>query len=168
MNPLAQIGPSKRYIQLDITFAFRLELRCASEVSVRVMDDGHEVIHAEKLTTFEISSDGSRFCMHVADEGGSPRGLSLPAECLIPLIMTLPEIASRALKAKFSDDSLRIVYPLGSMKVEATHVNEITILTLSTEDGFSVSFGFTADDLKRLEATARDARTKPRPVFTKN
>src|SRR5262245_18978601 len=105
------------------------------------MADGQDVIRGERLTTFEIAPDGSRFCMHVADEAGSPRGLSLPAECLLPLIMTLPEIASRALNAKFSDDSLRIVYPLGSMKVEATHMDEITILTLSTDDGFSVSFG---------------------------
>jgi len=132
------------------------------------MENEQEVIRAERLTTFEISADGSRFCMHVADAGGSPHGLSLPAECLLTLIMTLPEIASRALKAKFSDESLRIVYPLGSMKVEATHVDEITILTLSTEDGFSVSFGFTADDLKTLETTARSARTKARPVVTKN
>jgi len=130
--------------------------------------DGHEVIQGERLTTFEISPDGSRFCMHVADAGGSPHSLSLPAECLLPLIMTLPEIATRALKAKFSDDSLRIVYPLGAMKVEATHVDDITILTLSTHDGFSVSFGFTADDLHRLESTARDARTGLRPRFTRN
>ena len=36
------------------------------------------------------------------------------------------------------------------MKVEATHMEEITILTLSTDDGFSVSFGLKADDLKCL------------------
>jgi hypothetical protein len=132
------------------------------------MTDTQDVIRAERLTTFEVSPDGSRFCLHVADAGGAPHGLSLPAECLIPLIMTLPEVATRALKAKFSDDSLRIVYPLGAMKVEATHMDEVTILTLATDDGFSVSFGLKADDLKSLEATARSARTRARPAVTRN
>jgi hypothetical protein len=132
------------------------------------MANGQGVIRAERLTTFEVAPDGSRFCMHVADSLGSAHGLSVPAECLLTLIMTLPEIASRALKAKFSDDSLRIVYPLGSMEIEATHVDDITILTLSTKDGFSVSFGVTADDLKRLERTARSARTKARPIAVRN
>src|SRR5262245_4880975 len=132
------------------------------------MSDGTGVVRAERLTTFEIAPDGSRFCMHVADAAGSPHGLSLPAECLLTLIMTLPEIAARALKAKFSDDTLRIVYPLASMEVEATHIDEITILTLSTPDGFSVSFGLKADDLKQLEATAKKARSGIRPVFVRN
>ena len=132
------------------------------------MTDAQEIIRAERLTTFEVSPDGSRFCLHVADAGGTTHGLSLPAECLVSLIMTLPEVASRALKAKFSDESLRIVYPLGTMKVEATHMDEITILTLATDDGFSVSFGLKADDLKSLEATARSARTQARPAVTRN
>ena len=54
------------------------------------------------------------------------------------------------------------------MKVEATHMDEITILTLGTDDGFSVSFGLKVDDLKSLEATARSARTRARPAVTKN
>ena len=67
------------------------------------MTHGQAVIRAERLTTFEVSPDGSRFCLHVADAGGAPHGLSLPAGRLIPLIMTLPEVASRALKAKLAD-----------------------------------------------------------------
>jgi hypothetical protein len=125
-------------------------------------------IFANRLTTFEITPDGSRFCMNVADETGQARGLSLPAECLVQLIMTLPEMASKALKMRYRDDTLRIVYRLGTMRVEAAHINEVTILTLATQDGFTVSFGLTADDLKRLERTAREARTGTRPDFVKN
>ncbi len=126
------------------------------------------IIRGERLTNFEISLDGSRFCMNVADASGCAGGISLPAECLIPLVMTLPEIASQALKRRFNDDSMRIVYPLGTVHVEASQVEEITILTLCTHDGFSISFGFSADDLVRLERAVREIRTTERPKFIKN
>jgi hypothetical protein len=128
----------------------------------------NDKIFGDKLTTFELAPDGSRFCMNVADESGQSRGLSLPSECLVQLIMTLPEMASQALRMRYRDNSLRVVFPLGAMRVEAAHIDETTILTLATEDGFAVSFGLTANDLKRLENTARDARTKVRPSFIKN
>jgi hypothetical protein len=108
-----------------------------------------DVIRGERLTTFDIEPDGSRFCMNVADTSGSPRGLSLPAECLTQLIMTLPEMAAR-------------------LFVEASHVDNITIFTLTTIDGFAVSFGMTFEDLKHVEKTARQARTHMRPKFVKN
>jgi hypothetical protein len=130
--------------------------------------DMDEVIHGEKLTTFDIEPDGSRFCVRVADRTGFSRGLSLPAECLTQLIMTLPEMASRLLQIRYRDDSLRIVYPLGDMHIEATPTEERTIFTLATQDGFSVSFALTAGDLERFENTAREARTNPRPNFIKN
>lgn len=132
------------------------------------MTDGHDIICADRLTTFDISANGERFCMNVADESGQPRGLSLPTECLTALIMTLPEIASRALKARFQDDTLRIVYQLGGARVDAAPVEDVTILSLWTGDGFSVSFALKEDDLKRLEKAVRQARTKARPIFVKN
>jgi hypothetical protein len=125
-------------------------------------------IFGDRLTTFELAPDGSQFCMNVADETGQSRGLSLPSECLVQWIMTLPEMASQALRMRYHDDSLRIVYPLGAMRVEAAHIEETTILTLGTLDGFAVSFGLTANDLKRLENTARGARTRMRASFIKN
>ena len=125
-------------------------------------------IVGDKLTTFEIAPDGSRFCMNVADELGQSRGLSLPAECLVQLIMTLPQMASQALKMRYRDDSLRIVYPLGELGIESSHIEGITILTLATRDGFTVSFGLTDDDLARLEKTMEEARTRPRLEFVKN
>ena len=127
-----------------------------------------EKIFGHSLTTFDIEADGSRFCMNVADESGKQRGLSLPTECLTQLIMTLPEMASKALRMRYHDETLRIVYPLCAMHVEATHTDQYTILTLSTENGFTVSFALTAKDLKQLECTVRDAREAERPEFVKN
>src|SRR5262249_55116126 len=110
-----------------------------------------------------IEPDGSRFCMNVADETGRERGLSLPSDCLTQLIMTLPEMASKALKMRYRDNTLRIVYPLCALQAEASPIEQLTILTLSTTNWFTDSFGLTSDDLRQLERTARDARLADRP-----
>lgn len=128
----------------------------------------NDIILGERLTTFDISPDGDRFCMNFTDQSGSIAGLSLPSECLIQLIMTLPEMASKALKVRYRDDTLRIVYPLGTFRMEASSMQEIIILTLATQDGFKVSFGLTDGNLKELSATIRDAQTSGRPTFIKN
>lgn len=47
-------------------------------------------------------------------------------------------------------------------------MEEVTILTLATQDGFTVSFGLTKDDLARLENTVRNARTAARSEFVRN
>jgi hypothetical protein len=57
---------------------------------------------------------------------------------------------------------------LGRMGMEASHIDEIAILTLATRDGFTVSFGLTVDDLARLEKTFQEARTRARPEFIRN
>lgn len=59
-----------------------------------------DVILGERLTTFDISPDDDRFCLNFTDQSGSAAGLSLPSECLIQLIMTLPEMALKALKVR--------------------------------------------------------------------
>lgn len=128
----------------------------------------NDIILGERLTTFDISPDGNRFCLNFTDQSGSIAGLSLPSECLIQLIMTLPEMASKALKVRHRDDTLRIVYPLGTFRMEASNMQEIVILTLATQDGFKVSFGLTDGDLKELSARISDAQTGERPIFIKN
>lgn len=128
----------------------------------------NDVILGERLTTFDISPDGNRFCLNFTGPSGSIAGVSLPCECLIQLIMTLPEMASKALKMRHRDETLRIVYPLGAFRMEASNMQEIAILTLATQDGFKVSFGLTDRDLNELSATIHDARSSERPIFIKN
>jgi hypothetical protein len=128
----------------------------------------NDVILGERLTTFDISPDGDRFCLNFTNQSGSIAGLSLPSECLIQLMMTLPEMASKALNVRYRDDTLRIAYPLGTFRMEASNMQEIVILTLATQDGFKVSFGLTDGNLKELLATIRDAQASERPNFIKN
>ena len=53
---------------------------------------------AKHLTTFSVAPDGSSVAIGVADEEGQAAALTLPAECLRALIMTLPDMMRRALR----------------------------------------------------------------------
>jgi hypothetical protein len=75
-------------------------------------------IEAQDLTTFEIAADGNRFELHFAGADGKPASLSLPTESLKALVLTLPTILDRALKLQHRDNSLRLVYPLGTCAIE--------------------------------------------------
>ena len=115
-------------------------------------------IEAAELSTFEIASDGSRCRMHVVDTRGRPASIDLPSHCLTKLIMTLPRMATAALRAEHRDDSLRIVYPVERMRLEQAATEGTLILTLATPDGFEVSFSLQADELLHIQqsAVARD------------
>src|SRR5260370_23933598 len=76
------------------------------------------IIRAKHLTTFSVAPDGSSVAIGVADEEGQSAALMLPAECLMALIMTLPDMMRRALRLQHGDPSLRLVYPVASWEVE--------------------------------------------------
>jgi len=80
--------------------------------------------------------------------------------------MTLPRMASEALRRQHNDDRLRVVYPAGAWRIEpgAGHGDSF-ILTLGTPDGFEVSFAIGLEKMSALETDVRDARyaqTQPR------
>ena len=113
------------------------------------------MIRAKQLTTFSVAPDGSSVAIGVADEEGQDAALMLPAECLRALIMTLPDMMRRALRAQHGDPSLRLVYPVAGWEIERSTQPEIRIVTLRTSDGFHVSFAMTTRDLREMsEAVA--------------
>jgi hypothetical protein len=71
-----------------------------------------EDLIGEELIAYDVDVDGSWFRMTFKCANGKPGSLSLPAECLHALIMTLPRMMTQALSARYGDDSLRLVYPL--------------------------------------------------------
>ena len=115
------------------------------------------VIRGQHLTTFDIAPDGSSFSIHVTDEQAEPATLVLPADCLNELIITLPEILKRSLRLRFQDDSMRLVYPVGSWDVEGSMVPGSVIVTLRAPDGFGVSFALPAFDLLRMASMGAEA-----------
>ena len=54
--------------------------------------------------------------------------------------MTLPGLIDRALQTRFGDQRLRYAYPLASWVIEQSSNATQCIVTLRTEDGFSVCF----------------------------
>jgi hypothetical protein len=119
-------------------------------------------IDAETLTTFEVSGDGQRLRLHATDGGGEAVSMSLPAECLTQMVMTLPRMALAALRTRHKDNSLRLVYPASDWVIERSDgSSETFIVTLVTPDGFEVSFGFPRRQLEALEKSIGDATATP-------
>jgi hypothetical protein len=71
-------------------------------------------IDATHLTGLELAQDGSCFDLQGVDDHGVDWSLRLPSGCLQQLILTLPNLALKALQAQHNDDTLRIVYPAQS------------------------------------------------------
>ena len=121
-------------------------------------------INSIALTTLAVSPDGTAVAINVIDDGGEPGSLVLSTDALRSLIMSLPRVMQQALQLRYRDPSLRLVYPLGPWRLEASTDPERLLLTLSTTDGFEVTFSVPSDTLGRFaEAAARagEARRPP-------
>ncbi|GAB7523777.1 hypothetical protein [Paraburkholderia sp. 2C] len=115
-------------------------------------------IDARHLTGLELAQDGSRFTLQGVDGGGADWSLHLPSDCLQQLILTLPNLALKAMRAQHNDDTLRIVYPAYTCTVELASDQRTFILTLRTEDGFHVSFGLSAEQCETIGDSPRRAK----------
>jgi hypothetical protein len=132
-------------------------------------------IEAASLTTFAVDPDGAHVRINVCDRNGSPASLVLPAACLNQLLMSMPLMVQTALRNRYGDDSLRLVYPLERYAIELGEPDaqgkSQFILTLDEGNGFSVSFSSTADMLAQLarslfEDIAPDAQANIAPRCT--
>jgi hypothetical protein len=109
-----------------------------------------EHIMGKELIAYDIGSDGSRFCLSFTCVNGKQGSLSFPTECLKALIMTLPRMMTQALWARYGDESLRLVYPADIVRVERSPDPNAFIVTLTTPDGFEVSFSLNREQLDTL------------------
>ncbi len=109
-----------------------------------------EHIMGKELIAYDIGSDGSRFCLRFSCVNGKQGSLSFPTECLKALIMTLPRMMTQALWARYGDESLRLVYRAEIVQIERSPDPNTFILTLTTPDGFGVSFSLSGEQLDTL------------------
>jgi hypothetical protein len=109
-----------------------------------------EEIVGKELIAYDIASDGNRFRLCFSCANGKRCSVSLPTECLMGLIMTLPRMMTQALWARFGDDRLRLVYPAEKAFVEGSPDPNTFIMTLTTPDGFTVSFSLSRQQLDAL------------------
>jgi hypothetical protein len=117
----------------------------------------------EEMTSVDVSGDGNRFRISFRRQDSRLGSLDLPAECLNALIMTLPRLMTRALKARCQDESLRLVFPASNIRIEQSTDLKIVIATFTTPDGFEVSFGLTKQDIEVFTDAAALADTVQLP-----
>ncbi len=103
-------------------------------------------IVGKALTTCQVDPTGDSFRIVMEDTDGRPASVVLPTDCLRSLLMTLPNVIEQALKARYRDDTLKVVYPMGGFSLQAAAGSDSRILTMTTPDGFRVSFALSPED----------------------
>lgn len=124
-------------------------------------------IIGKSLTDCQVDESGELFRLNLACIDGSPASVVLPVDCLRSLMMTLPDAIERALRARYGDQTLKVVYPMGSWSLHTAAGSEGMILTLATPDGFKVSFTLTQADAGNLATSLGevDPAVEPEPAY---
>jgi hypothetical protein len=107
-------------------------------------------IVGKALTTCQVDPAGRSLRLNFEAADGQPASVVLPVDCLRSLLMTLPGLIEQALKARYRDETLKVVYPVGGWSLHAAAGADRLILTLSTPDAFKVSFALAPDDAEGL------------------
>lgn len=98
------------------------------------------IIHCSKLTTCGALDDGETIKLEFIDQSRNPISLLLSFEDAESIAMTLPRLLTQAVKAQTGKDNSRYVFALGRWLLEGVENHQSLILTLTTVDGFEVSF----------------------------
>ena len=115
------------------------------------------------LVRFETANDGASISLLAEDVSGAPVRLTFSTEVLSSLVMTLPQMVTAAVQRHRNDPSARLVYPLAESKMELGTDLSTRILTLTTPDGFTVSFALTDAQFSDLaQSHARCAALRSR------
>jgi hypothetical protein len=118
-----------------------------------------------ELTSCDISRDGRVIRLSVRDGGGRPLDLQISAEEAGSLAMTLPKLLSAALKARYRDPSIRLVFPLVDYDLEGAAGSDDRILSLKTCEGFEVSFSISPSTLSQIgKLIGTDTGPEGKPV----
>jgi hypothetical protein len=118
-------------------------------------------IESAQLTTCDVTRDGEVVKLGFNDASGNAVVLRLPFDQAGALMMTLPRLLTKALKARFGEEGSRFVFPLGDWVLEGVADGRTVIVTLRTADGFEVSF---AAALAHCRSLASDLRREAADV----
>ena len=114
-------------------------------------------ISGTSLITCQIAPGGSSIRLVFEAADGRQATLTLPILCIQRLLMTPPHAATKAIRARHRDDTVRLVFPLGDWKLEQAASAGELILTLNTPDGFEVAFSVGHDTIAQMSRTAGSA-----------
>ena len=118
-----------------------------------------DLIKGKRLTAWSVTPDGEHVQLGLVDDAGRPCAVLLPIAVLSGLMMTIPRMLQDALRAKFSDGTLRMIHELGDWRVERAAGADASILSLATPDGFEVTFAVATPQADRLGKTLRHSAT---------
>jgi hypothetical protein len=107
-------------------------------------------IRSSRLTTCGVAADGTAIELQFIDSAGAPVTLELPFDQAESVVMTLPNLLSRALRLHTGDDDARYVFGLREWSLESARDPAWLIATLKTADGFEVSFGIPLEACRSL------------------
>jgi hypothetical protein len=107
-------------------------------------------IDAQSLTTCGVADDGDAVSLGFVDAAGNPATIRLSLKQVGALVLTLPRLLQKALQTRYGDESLRYAYPLASWTVEQSIDQNQRMITLQTEDGFSVCFAVPREQQSEL------------------
>jgi hypothetical protein len=124
-------------------------------------------IDAHALTSCGVADDGDAISLGFVDAAGNPATVRLSLKQVGALVMTLPTLLQKALQTRYGDESLRYAYPLASWTVEQSTDQTQRMVTLQTEDGFSVCFAVPREQQSEL-GEALMAQSGPSPALRMN
>jgi hypothetical protein len=101
-------------------------------------------IQIDRLINFETAADGTAVRLIIRDAAGDILGIILTIDALSSLLMTMPTMASSAVKRAHGNPLMRITYPAEEFRIESGP-DDLRILTIGTPDGFNVSFTLTEE-----------------------
>jgi hypothetical protein len=113
-------------------------------------------IALKELTTCGVQPDGEALELNFIDQNGAQVCLQVPFDHAQAMAMTLPRLLEAALKQVTGNPQARYVFPLGRWSVETASDDNCLITTLSTEDGFEVSFGMPPEACRGLGWVLKD------------
>ena len=107
-------------------------------------------ISSSRLTTCSVAADGETIELGLVDRSGAPVILQLPLDQAEAVVMTLPNMLTRAVKRRTGTQEARYVFSLNEWLIEDTGDKKSLIVTLRTTDGFEVSFAIPLETCQSL------------------
>ena len=97
------------------------------------------------------------------DDAGEPVSVAFPFRQAASVMMTMPRLLSKALKEQTQSDTSRYVFMLGRWSIESTE-QPCLIMTLTTDDGFEVSFGIPFETCRAMGWALKEEGAKATAV----
>ncbi|HEY1613826.1 MAG TPA: hypothetical protein VGF97_09075 [Rhizomicrobium sp.] len=100
-------------------------------------------VEIRAISRYETSADGNFVKLIASAADAGIVHLNFVTDCLSGLLVTLPALLASAERCRRNDPTVRLVFGLSRFQVELGSDRKTRILTLATNDEFSVSFGLT-------------------------